>query len=1058
MKNSQVADSIRTFGKKIGFTLILSLMIGYTVVLSSIQRFWDTDFTSAAATNGLIVSGIVPCVLFILVGPFILDRPKVRVLTQIAAALVALIGVYYAIFDYLGYTEWIGSPAMMNLGYYWTYALYPPIIVFSALFTLMITAAFDIIARKGNNERENYTRATNGMKQDSNRVLIFLLIIVLVAWLIVYQFLRNGYYSTLLIFCIAISFHLFVKILDSLKVFRRSTRDTPNEENQSTSKNNGEVIKNGIRTVFESLFGWLPFFGLIFANAGVISTFIVRPNVIPLYTEFFPLLLVAGLIIGFIYKISGSRYLLILLSTGLTLLVGLIIVTNKFAFVEHRDLLLWLLALSMMGSLASFSLYLRNMVKGKFSRVFWGVIGIFMSFAAHFFGSTIKWDIYDDTIYYGTAPIAIICLVIIFIGRLIAENRIEINNSSSHVEKENNRHGQAHIAQSCKWKEAVLMTLILGGLFIAPAISISREGRIETEHVLASSNGDYYVWAAENTRTIDKYYEPSLLRSQVNPVYRLTGARGEHQGFQMIFSPGKIKNHNLRSIEPLHDLKKESTDATIGKGNISVYAISYVEQLNDQFPDQFREFTRLDTGLNLDGQQNYPFYVDVAIPRDDDIEPGVYNTTMQVYCRDYHDPFPGDDHQYNNRIIQFDLQVEVYNFTISLERHINMEIIWGIQDNDAWEEFYGDYRLDPYWPRAPVAGYNATAGGLEIAFDFTRWLDDLQYGFNQGMSYYPITWIPPGLNWSLDALDYSDEFETLLTWYIGNITEQLAGKTTPWGTNYLDHAYFFIRDEPQPAYYDLITSVAQLIHSVNSSVKIMETMNQELSTYPDDFLEEVDHYCMHIHEWHPSQAYPDDDTVDKWPTRLKTFLDTYSGPREKSLWIYHTHNRFPTPDTDIYMSGMLQRSMLWLHWIYNVDTYLYWSFNWATDMSEGYGYASYGESNLVGFGEDDEPLSSLRLERIRDGIEDYEYFWILNDTCTQLENGGYSAESVTGRNLLEQVSQTFNQPEYWSHMPNYESDDFEGFKWSYSPYAEDYLTLRDAIGEEITRIHSLSLL
>ena len=137
-------------------------------------------------------------------------------------------------------------------------------------------------------------------------------------------------------------------------------------------------------------------------------------------------------------------------------------------------------------------------------------------------------------------------------------------------------------------------------------------------------------------------------------------------------------------------------------------------------------------------------------------------------------------------------------------------------------------------------------------------------------------------------------------------------------------------------------------------------------------------------------AYPDptNGQLNGWPLRLRDFVANYTGPRQKALWVYNTHNQYPFPDTDIYMPGIEQRNSFWLYWVYGITGWLYWSFNWGTDRSGGYGYAAYGESTLVGYGHDDSPLSSLRLERVLGGIEDYEYFWLLNTTDTQLKAQG----------------------------------------------------------------------
>ena len=49
------------------------------------------------------------------------------------------------------------------------------------------------------------------------------------------------------------------------------------------------------------------------------------------------------------------------------------------------------------------------------------------------------------------------------------------------------------------------------------------------------------------------------------------------------------------------------------------------------------------------------------------------------------------------------------------------------------------------------------------------------------------------------------------------------------------------------------------------------------------------------------------------------------------------------------------------------------------------GKAHNGDGQLIYPGPDRTPLSSIRLENLRDGIEDYEYFWLLRDAVSRLK-------------------------------------------------------------------------
>ncbi|MHA1338575.1 MAG: DUF4091 domain-containing protein [Promethearchaeota archaeon] len=869
----------------------------------------------------------------------------------------------------------------------------------------------------------------------------------------------------------------------------------------------------GIINVFKSIFSLMILFGYGLISIIILSSIIVVPNFMPMWLDYMPILALCGLANGIIYKTIKSRYIMTFIPLVCLLIGAILFLLDPYNILEYRDVYLWLIGISITSIFSIYFLYVDDsnnhyeyskrennnsaIVRGYFSISFWKIIGFFMAFGSLFVSLLLKWGLYDESGFQIGLYALIFIAFILITSKIISKNKYwksfkqkldsldMINEDNQNEEnptetpskqnylknrelkkKSKNRsrnrsrnHSSNYFAIPINTKILIIAAIIVTSI-IPMGFGIYRYEKATSEQILGTYNGDYYLWFVDSLRSVDPYYSPNFKLSNINPKVRISLARGEHEGFQVVFTPGRIKNLNVWNFWPIDDLKMinpnttEEEQSIIGKGNISIFNVEYVEQLSEQYPDRLIPFKRLDTSLSLSSKNNFPFYVDVYIPRNDSILPGLYSTTLNFSCYDYHRPLPGEESKYKNRMVSFTLEVEIYNFTIPLERHIATEIIWHIKEREDWLDFYNEHRLDAYWPRSPVVSYNPKPGELSIEFNFTRWLNDLDYGFNHGMRYFPITWHPTGINWSESALNYTNEYKILLEWYIGNITNQIATKTTPWGTDYLEHAYFFIRDEPSPIYYPLLINISYIIHNISNQVRIMETLNQPLETYPDEFLSEIDIYCMYIHKWMPSKHFPKDNEINGWPQRLDEFVKSHTFPRKKEIWVYHTHNRFPTPDTDIYMAGILQRNSFWLHWIYNIPGWLYWSFNWGTDMNGGYGYAGFGESTLIGFGENEEPLGSLRLERIRDGIEDYEYFWILNNTLSKIPQN----EQQNGIDLLNEVKNIFNQPQYLSHIPGSDTNLFEGFKWSYSPYSSDYLNLRNEIGKEITRIHALGII
>ncbi|MHA1819873.1 MAG: hypothetical protein ACTSVC_05330, partial [Promethearchaeota archaeon] len=802
----------------------------------------------------------------------------------------------------------------------------------------------------------------------------------------------------------------------------------------------------GFLNLLKSLAGFGIFTLLFFGESAMFLQLYYDVSFLVLFLQMTPFILlgvVASIIFIYIIKGINLRYMrFIIIAASITLLLFEMALdySNVFLLFEIPEVFIFLNSFSFALGIYALFLYLRldtndgfqNRFRfGYFSEIFWRIMLLFSLLMGIVLGLLLHFDPFSAEVPHYGSFIMIFLLIAVAHWFFIAElsrrskggknkiikfsrknNAVKNNNEDNKEESskpdefatnnENRPRANENVRDfdnadntsktkntSFKPNPVNIKSLAIIFLFITslvlPTFAMFSIASTNKERVLGTYNGDYYLWYADSLRTIEPHYMPDFKTSPTNNTIKISLARGEHEGFQVIFTPYHIKNLNLHSFGPVSDLVNKKTNATIGAGNISIYLEQYLVQTQGQFPDKLIPFQRLDTDYKFFGQRNYPFYIDVYIPRNNSegiIEPGLYETTIHFSCIDYHNPIIGNDHHYNLRDVDFSLQVEVFNFSIPLQRHIATEIIWGIPDRDDWINFYGDHRLDPYWPARPVIGYNASADNLTLTFNWSKWEADVNKGFNLGMKYMPISFMPTGVNW--DNLSYSNEFKTLLTWYIKNVTEHVKNKLTPWNDSYLEHMYFFIRDEPSEEIYPLIIDIAKLIHSINSSIRIMETMNQNFDTYNDTFLSEVDIYCIYTHRDIPSAKFPQDNYTNGWPERLYNFVKDYNGTRSKELWVYHTHDRWPNPDTDLYMTGLMQRISFWEHWEYNFSGWLYWSFNWGMDMDGGVGYAGYGESSLVTWGYNEMPIGSIRLQRVLDGIEDYEYFWLLNSSIAKL--------------------------------------------------------------------------
>jgi hypothetical protein len=139
----------------------------------------------------------------------------------------------------------------------------------------------------------------------------------------------------------------------------------------------------------------------------------------------------------------------------------------------------------------------------------------------------------------------------------------------------------------------------------------------------------------------------------------------------------------------------------------------------------------------------------------------------------------------------------------------------------------------------------------------------------------------------------------------------------------------------------------------------------------------------------------------------------------KEVWFYtccHPRGRYPNRFLD--QPLVKARALHWISYLYGLDGFLHWGFNWfAADadpycergrdqwsLPPGDGQVAYpGKEGFVG---------SLRLSAMRDGLQDFEYLWLLEGRIRELkQRGGEEAACLEPRQrpteLCRRVVQSF---------------------------------------------------
>ena len=102
----------------------------------------------------------------------------------------------------------------------------------------------------------------------------------------------------------------------------------------------------------------------------------------------------------------------------------------------------------------------------------------------------------------------------------------------------------------------------------------------------------------------------------------------------------------------------------------------------------------------------------------------------------------------------------------------------------------------------------------------------------------------------------------------------------------------------------------------------------------------------------------------------------------KEMWYYVCVGPIgPYPNNHYYNRLYEGRLLNWQMWLYGLRGNLGWSIYHNRHGGYAVGYNGYGDGLFVYY-ENGEMYDSISWEQVLDGIEDYEYFWLLNQTLT----------------------------------------------------------------------------
>ncbi len=571
----------------------------------------------------------------------------------------------------------------------------------------------------------------------------------------------------------------------------------------------------------------------------------------------------------------------------------------------------------------------------------------------------------------------------------------------------------------------LLIITLLSGLSLQPA----RAGTADWEdytYALTQSTGSLRLWTTVPT---DKVFKDSPIPSDTGSGVQVYAAANEFEPFIVVVNPTSSGSVTVSLTDFGGGISTEIYQ--VKYVNITT-ATDYLGRTGDN-PDPLWPIWSGDT-INLTTNQNTAFWFNVHVPSG--TAAGDYSATVTI----------------DGAAVPISLHV--FDFEIPKELHVKSQMNmsyntiltrYGVTGTGAeyWEyvdrinEFMMDHRLTtnrPLWP----GGLTSSGGGPFIDYNCaTQTLSDPYgvWGFEEpAENYLDGTTLDSGvgfpsymgINFYTSELSSGDNNNPEIDhrpstfceidrssadWYPADnpntaynqqwfaYMAEVEDYLTSLG--YVDQVYHYMANEPQDQDdYDAVAWYSQELKKVAPNIKIAvsEEPKPEIYDHPTHTGVKVDIWIAHLgYRWDPAVS-----------------LDRMANYNEETwlYWLKSTYLPLFNPFT-IDHPGEEAKLPGWYFWKHRVTGMAYYSFiNWGTNPwtsprpnNQNGEYSimyppSESNSNIAYGSNGHRFVPSIRLELMRDGLEDYEYFYLL-------AGGAPEADVVNGADsLVEKIVQS----------------------------------------------------
>lgn len=470
-----------------------------------------------------------------------------------------------------------------------------------------------------------------------------------------------------------------------------------------------------------------------------------------------------------------------------------------------------------------------------------------------------------------------------------------------------------------------------------------------------------YVLGVESPMKRISYAHPLLQFSgEVRDTYYLRSARHEYESFQINIMP-LTKGLNNIKIE-FSDLINKPAQGVIDKSHVKFYVEGFVETKKSwPVPDELLGWKPdpllIKSSFNVTENREQPVWVTIYTPLH--VASGRYEGTMLIKPE-------------NSHSVTLKLVLDVWNFDLPRAGHLRTPTTF---DEELVEKFYGydtipdtvlkdyydillDHRIDP------TSLYHSHVSPRERMLEYCI--------VEKGLRTITLGYLPPKIKLTADH-------ERLLK--LKEITAFLKDK------GWLDKAVVYIGDEVGAETYETLKNNARLIKEHCPGLKIMAGIAPK-----EDLFGSVD-------IWDPIMT---DNGEMAWNRFIPEVCLARQKAGDEVMWYVAAAPSYPYPNVMMDNPLVDSRMLFWITWKYGVTGFEYYYINlwrknvegvngrkWPAVLWDTYSFVSArnsynGDGMLIYPGPNGKPYSSVRLENIRDGIEDYECFWLLKERLDEL--------------------------------------------------------------------------